>query len=103
MNKLIHKIESNSFCYVCAQFVDYTKRKLTETLQEAYWNYFKINCPGIGKNFASSYICATCHRNLYRYHRNNQFIFLLVALQFGLNVPVMNTGFAISAQFRSLY
>ena len=59
MNKLIHKIDSNSFCYVCAQFVGYTKRKLTGTLQEAYWNYFKTNCSDIGKNFAPSYIGAT--------------------------------------------
>ena len=80
------------------------KEKINWELQEAYWNYFKTNCSDIGKNFAPSYICATCHRNLYRYHRNNQFKFLfLVALQFGLNALVMNTGFAISAQFRSLY
>ena len=100
MNKLLPKIDSNCFCYVCAQFIGYTKKKLTGTLQEEYWNYFKTNCSEIGNNFGP-YICGTCHRNLYRYHRINQFKFPF--LQFGLNAPVMNTGFAISAQFKSLY
>ena len=71
MSKRAHKIDPDSFCYICAQFISGTKRKLTTILREAYWKCFKSNCADIESNFTPSYICSSCQRNLYRYNKNN--------------------------------
>jgi len=71
VSRRAHKIDPDSFCYVCDQFISRTKRKLTMTLRKAYCKCFKINCSGIENNFAPSYICLSFQKNLYRYHKNN--------------------------------
>jgi hypothetical protein len=71
MDKRGHKIDPNDFCYVCAQFVSGSKRNFTATLQEAYWKCFKTSCSDVEKQFTPSFICSTCHRNLYRYNETN--------------------------------
>jgi len=72
MHKRIHKNDPDAFCYVCAEFIGRTKRNLTPTLQEAFWKCFQTSCADILRPFTPSYICSGCHRNLYRYHRNNK-------------------------------
>ena len=70
MSIIAHKIYPDSCCYVCAQFISGTKRKLTITLRETYWVCFKSSCSDIESNFTPFYICSSYQRNLYRYHKN---------------------------------
>jgi len=63
MNKRVHKINPNNFCYEFEQFIGSTKRNFTATFQEAFWKYFQTNYSDIQNQFTRFYICSVYHRN----------------------------------------
>ena len=69
-----HLIHLDSFCYVCAKLIRGQKRNFSDSLQNAYWNYFKTSCSDVSKPFTPSFLCQSCYRNLYRYNSDHKYV-----------------------------